>query len=495
MADKKDEGKTPVVSTIIAALCVTLYIGGLSYGALSIYNSVSERRALADREFDNLAGLVSTMGVLGFMDEPFIKAVQDSIDGSQTVLGVVITSSRGEFAFEKERGTVIDWTNDSPRFIPRFAVTNPPKYLPLRIEGQRNVNIQAVCGYVDYDYCIGVLKRTLLIVLFSLTLAFFTLLMDTLLVKNRESGGREPGDRDKNTDKDTDKNTGNNTGKKQAAESPPARTAPAGEKTGKADDGEAPREGEARIPDDWMPPDDDEEDDSTDETPDFDFNSDNETPDLDDDGDDEEPDFDFNGGRDDETPDAGDEKDEKDEKDEDAGREAGTPRGLFSPRGGIGWEAYTGERLESELRRCAAAEQDLATIIIRVREPEKLGDAEFRLFCEEAVQYFEHRDLIFEYREQGALVICPGLGLDQAFAKSEEFNNRVLGKIARAAGSNADLRFGISSRSGRLINAERITLEAAEALKKAAGDPESHIVAFKSDPEKYRQYLAGRATS
>ncbi|MDR0641743.1 MAG: hypothetical protein LBG07_04700, partial [Treponema sp.] len=55
-----------------------------------------------------------------------------------------------------------------------------------------------------------------------------------------------------------------------------------------------------------------------------------------------------------------------------------------------------------------------------------------------------------------------------------------------------DLRFGISSRSGRLIDAERIMLEAREALKRAAEDNASHIVAFKSDPEKYRQYVKSR---
>jgi hypothetical protein len=32
-------------------------------------------------------------------------------------------------------------------------------------------------------------------------------------------------------------------------------------------------------------------------------------------------------------------------------------------------------------------------------------------------------------------------------------------------------------------------LEAGKALEKALGDPVSHIVAFKSDPEKYREFI------
>jgi hypothetical protein len=444
-----------------------LYLGGLGYGALNIYNNVIERRALADREIDRLGGLISSAGALGFMDEPFILAVQDFIDQSQTILGAVITSSRGEFAFERERGTVISWVNDSPRFQPRFAVTNPPKYLPLPIEGQRNVNLQAVAGYLDYDFCIGILRRTLLVILASLTLAFFTLLMDTLLAKNRAAP-------------------------RAKTEPPPPMTeekavpaVPAVPAAKPAAEPETPED-----PDDWMPPEDEaEETDEADEDPNEGLSGDALSESEDAPEDEEMPDFSFDleeGGPEDfpETPLEGPEPDEPAE-----GPAGGSPQGLFSPRG-LGWEAYTRERLDSELRRCASTEQDLALIVMTVTDPEKLRSGEFQLLCQDAAQYFEHRDLIFEYQDQGIAVICPGLSLDQAFAKSEEFNNRVLGKLARPAGSTIDLRFGISSRSGRLIDAERIGLEAGEALKRAAGDPGSHIVAFKSDPEKYRQYLS-----
>jgi hypothetical protein len=440
-----------------------LYLGGLSYGGLSIYNSVTERRALADREFDSLARLVSSTGAAGFMDEPFIQTVQDAIDGSVTLLGTVITGSRGEFAFEREPGTVIEWVNDSPRFVSRFAVTNPPKYLPLQITGQRNANIYAVSGYLDYDFCITILKRTLLIVLFSLALAFFTLLMDALVARNRLQDSPEiPGVKDEDSGPSQEK---------AAATVGSAKTAKIVET---AETAEEP----SRIPDDWT-----------------------------DDDDDDEPDFDFDGGLPEEdTEGLSDipEQENPGETSEEAPASAfaapaftaaapeAVPQGLYTPRGNIGWESYTEDRLDSELHRCASAEQDLALIIATVKEPENLSSEQFRPFCQEAVQFFEHRDLIFEYRKQGISIICPNISLEQAFARSEEFNNRVLGKLSRPAGSRIDLRFGISSRSGRLIDAKQIVLEAGEALERAAGDLSSHIVAFKSDPEKYRQYIGKR---
>jgi hypothetical protein len=448
MQNGKNNGKVPVVSTIIAACCIILYIGALLYGALNIYNSITERRANGDKEFDDLADLASAASVMGFMDERYIQTIQDAVNSSETILGVIITGSRGEFAFERERGTVITWVSNSPRFVPRFATTNPPKYLPLRIEGQRNVNIQAVLGYLDYNYCIDILKRTLLLVLFALTLAFFTLLMDALLVKRGVLPAKEPNEE-------------------------------------KAEENKIlPEEEEV---DEDLPDDDpigfdevagDEDDAAVQEEPAFDFPPD----------DDDEPEFDMPD--EDPIPDFVDEEivpltetaEETDDK---------APQGLFSPRGNIGWEAYTEDRLESELHRCASAEQDLVFITMSFKEPGKLSKEQFRRFSDETVLFFEHRDLIFEYLEQGISVICPNYSLEQGFTMAEEFNSRIISRLPRSVGSRVILRFGISSRAGRLIDARRIQLEAGEALKRALADPESNIVAFKSDPEKYRQYISG----
>ena len=58
--------------------------------------------------------------------------------------------------------------------------------------------------------------------------------------------------------------------------------------------------------------------------------------------------------------------------------------------------------------------------------------------------------------------------------------------------SPADLCIGLSSRSGRLIDADRLIFETNEALEKALTDPSSNIIAFRSNPEKYRAYIASQ---
>jgi len=49
------------------------------------------------------------------------------------------------------------------------------------------------------------------------------------------------------------------------------------------------------------------------------------------------------------------------------------PRGLFSPRGNVGWEAYTHERLAAELHRCASFEQDMVFLAIGFKNAEQIS--------------------------------------------------------------------------------------------------------------------------
>jgi len=163
------------------------------------------------------------------------------------------------------------------------------------------------------------------------------------------------------------------------------------------------------------------------------------------------------------------------------------PKGLYSPRTNIGWEQYTKDRLDSELHRCSATEKDLALILMEFAYIN--NDLMLKQAAEEAANFFTSRDLLFEYGNQGITVILPGVGFDIAISRTEKFYQRIAEKYSDSFGSTSSLKIGISSRSGRLLNADRIILEAKEALKKAKTDSVTSIIAFKSDPEKYREFI------
>ena len=121
--------------------------------------------------------------------------------------------------------------------------------------------------------------------------------------------------------------------------------------------------------------------------------------------------------------------------------------------------------------------------------PEEINNSLYRKFAGEAVSFFSMRDLVFEKGEQGIYVIIPNMGLEAAMAKSEEFRNRISMNLSDSAEEINKLRIGLSSRSGRLIGAKRLILEASTALDKVIEDPVSSVIAFKSDPVKYREFI------
>jgi hypothetical protein len=395
MSHGKNAGRVPIVSTVIAAFCLIVYIAALSYAALTIFDSVSQRHAIAEDEFDQITDLASSAGVLSFMDESFIRTIQGGVDSSLTLLGVIISGPNGEYAFERERGTVISWNNNTPRFRKRFGATYPPRHMPLRIEGQRNVNIQAVSGFIDYERCSSTLKQTLLAVLAALSLAFFTLLAETVLRKNRVPAAPAPDD---------------------PAGVPPSKPQPQGE-----------------VPEDLF-------------------------TDIED------------------SIERENKKDKKDDDDELAGL-------ILDP---------AEERLGDELRSSTLAGNDLVYMVITIKDPVLEEDSLYRAITQTTLKFFSHRDLIF--KKDGGLiaVICPDTGLDEGFAQAEDIYYHLEKGDVKGIPAGMNIRVGLSSRAERPIGAERLMFEAEEALRRAEEDPVSHIVAFRSDPEKYREFIQAR---
>jgi hypothetical protein len=460
--------KPSILTFLIALICIAVYVSAVLIAAYRIYLSVNERQVLAEREFFDLADLSSAAGVLGFMDTPFREAVQDRLGSSQTLRGVIISGPNGEYAFERTQGSVITWVGESPRFSTRFGISATPFFTPLRIEGMRNVTISAVASYIDYDVFIAVMKRTLLAVLIALSTAFITLLVETIRGKDRSAGdaaaaeGVSPAPLQAEDDGGFEPEAAAYAPPFSGDEAPeedfPDFTIPAAEE-GEFSLGDEVPEEEPLFPDFPEP-----------EFPEPDFPgpdfSEEEIP---------EPVFD-------EAPETG----EPALRDEEIPGEEG-PRGLYSPETRIGWEDYTLDRLAAELHRCASFEQDLTLVILQCRETP--GPELYRKLAERTVGFFNLRDLIFERRGQGITVILPNVNLERGFSQSEEFHSRILGELAGYLSDPRALCVGISSRSGRLVDAERLLYEASQALAKALSDPVSPIVAFKSDPEKYRSFI------
>lgn len=169
------------------------------------------------------------------------------------------------------------------------------------------------------------------------------------------------------------------------------------------------------------------------------------------------------------------------------------PVGLFDEKTGFGWEQYMPTRLDSELIRAASSEQDLALFTVRIpgidwTTPEGKETASI------IKDWVKFNDLVFDYGSDGFTAIFQNQNTDAALAEAEKTHTEIVSVLKRANSSAETPFVGISTRSLRLISGKRLFNESEQALFHAMEDKDSPIVAFRVNPDKYRSYLAGKAS-
>ena len=366
-------GKTSVVTSIVAAICILIYIAAVAFGAVRVVIHTGERRYLAEGEFNDIAAMAVRLAEEHeFMGAAYRENIRLFLQNSRTpLLGIIITGPAGIEGFEREPGSGIDRSSGTPRLKTGAGYPREPFQQALMINNQRNVNISAVYSVIDYNFFTGVMWNTLLAVLAALAVATVTLIIE-LIVKKRAGNYKN-----------------------------------------------------MKIPKSIQP--------------------------------------DENAGHDsawyeDALPDFAEL--ERDALEDDAG-----------------WKSFIADRLDLEIDKCASSGEDLALVVMQVTD--EVSGEEYRKIIDEAIASLSMRDLIYEKKDNCICLILPGVDLKAGITKSEVFRNRAAFNI----------HMGISARSGRLMKGERLMLEAATALEKALEDPLSPIVAFKIDPDKYREFI------
>jgi GGDEF domain-containing protein len=172
------------------------------------------------------------------------------------------------------------------------------------------------------------------------------------------------------------------------------------------------------------------------------------------------------------------------------------PPGLYSPASGLGWESYIKERLDAELSRSASFEQDLS-ILVFCYDGLTSQDELYVSIGKTIKSFFSFRDLAFERGDDGFSIILPNIDSSHALRMADEFYRKL---VFLAEGDFSELELmplymGISSRAGRLVDAKRLIEEASAALERARYEKDTHIVAFRPDPDKYRQFLTAKGGS
>ena len=155
---------------------------------------------------------------------------------------------------------------------------------------------------------------------------------------------------------------------------------------------------------------------------------------------------------------------------------------LFSEKTHFIMEEYLENRLNSELNRAISSEFDLALFIIQIKNLNKEADYIEKLSDYISVQ-FQFKDLIFEFKEDCIACIKTNCIIDDAVALADKIHKEIVDITKEKC------YIGVSTRSIRMISAERIITEAYEALKHAHEDEENPIIGFRVNAEKYMEMM------
>ncbi len=155
---------------------------------------------------------------------------------------------------------------------------------------------------------------------------------------------------------------------------------------------------------------------------------------------------------------------------------------LFSEKTHFIMEEYLENRLNSELNRAISSEFDLALFIIQIKNLNKDADYIEKLSDYISVQ-FQFKDLIFEFKEDCIACIKTNCIIDDAVALADKIHKEIVDITKEKC------YIGVSTRSIRMISAERIITEAYEALKHAHEDEENPIIGFRVNAEKYMEMM------
>lgn len=163
---------------------------------------------------------------------------------------------------------------------------------------------------------------------------------------------------------------------------------------------------------------------------------------------------------------------------------------LYSTKTGFTEEKFLVTRLESELSRASSSELDLSLLLIKIPEIDFEDPCGIDC-CNQILNIFHYRDIIFEYKNDGIAVIVNGVDIDKAMETSEQIYAELCSTLTQNYKNTKPL-IGISSRTLRFISGERLIIEAEQALLHAQEDADSPIIAFRVNPEKYRKFMANK---
>ncbi|MDR2098392.1 MAG: hypothetical protein LBP37_07725 [Spirochaetaceae bacterium] len=459
------------IKSIIAFLCILVYIGAAAFAGRNIYKAVNEQRFEARQELADLTDFASRAGALGLFTDKYIEDIKTRLDMSKSIDALIIYGpDSNKFAFEKKSG-LISYKNDYPDFNKALRLYSAPQTLPVRTEGNLNVSISALSPLIDFNTLLRLLRLSLLAILIAVVISFATLIIDVSLAVDGGFNAEKDAPVERASPHEPDAEPGN-------VSEPEYGAAAVSRDEELFDIDIEPPDDESAVPLEIIEPADESD-----------------TPAL---AEVDEPADESEAAAQAEADWPADETEaaaltEVDEPADESEAGLSENKGLLAAASTLHEEDSFDENdeepgflnvLQGALRRAEKSGGDLSLLDIEWSSPD--------LPCDSLVKYasafFKHGSRFFEKEKQdGIYIIVPDSGLDEVFTKTKEFHRRA--RDEKRSMVNAELLIGLSARSGRKVDAMNLLNEAGRALAKARADTALPIVAFKADPQKYKEFI------
>lgn len=146
-------------------------------------------------------------------------------------------------------------------------------------------------------------------------------------------------------------------------------------------------------------------------------------------------------------------------------------------------------KLTDELDKAASGDSDLTLTLIKYETD--IIEKTYALHEEitSLIKSFFIKQIAFNLKNDTIAMILPDSTLEESITKTSEF----IISLKRATGIE-NIFGGASSRNGRIVSASRIIMETESSLAKTLAESNSPIIAFKPNPEKYRQMISESAS-
>jgi GGDEF domain-containing protein len=161
---------------------------------------------------------------------------------------------------------------------------------------------------------------------------------------------------------------------------------------------------------------------------------------------------------------------------------------FYSNETGFMRETFIERVLDPMLINAAPHNEDIAFLLILIPGLEKKSEIGEEV-CKGILEQFKSRERIFEYGSDSFAAILQNSDAEKAVEEATLLYLTLIEKVGTLE-PIPEIRIGIATKAFRTtVAAETLLAEAKKAVMRATENSDTPIVAFKINPEKYREFI------